>query len=156
MSIKYGAWALDAGYLRLQTHTHTHTECVILISSPRHGERPSLFCWNVLWPFLFFPVHLRNFFVYCCSSYFAFYTTCIVHLRKSVMPYRKKTRLWAGRSGDAISTEARNSLFPPKRPAIAPHNPPPLQLPIQWVLNWKSTRKLEIHQWPPPNTEFNL
>jgi hypothetical protein len=37
MTVEYGAFALNAGYLRLQTHTHTHThsEYVILIAFPR-------------------------------------------------------------------------------------------------------------------------
>jgi len=54
---KYGAFALHAGCLRLQTQ---HSEYVILIFFSRHRERVSVLCWYVHWPFLFFPTNLAT------------------------------------------------------------------------------------------------
>ena len=45
MTIKYGACAVHAGYLRLHTHARTHTQYKILIASPLqqwYQERASM------------------------------------------------------------------------------------------------------------------
>jgi len=150
---KYGACALHAGCLRLQTQ---HLEYVILISIPRHNERASVLRRYIHWPFMFFPtifppllsqtpVYLLLVFLFDLSHNLH----CSFLLIRNTQSEKGKAAGWTVRGLNIDRTKEFSFLQIVQ--TCSPTWPP-----IQWVLASKATRNLEVHHSSPPNTEFKF